>query len=141
MDFTAFNERMIADECIKLYGVENEILGFEFKLRYPTYRGTWLCNIEKLSVEVNGEPVQQADIRFGINGKWFLMDEIKELYKEYWFTTAKANIRIIRDGGLPRDREHSISVHMDHKIPYTGYFGNFLVVRSDCTRNLPVERS
>ena len=141
MDFTAFNERMITSDNIKLYGVEKEVLGYEFMLRYPTYRGTWVCNIEKLVIEVDGEEVSEADIRFGVNGKWFLMSELKELYKEYWFTTAKASIRVLRDSGLSRDREHKISVQMDHKIPYTGYFGNFLVVHSDCTKNLTVEGS
>ena len=141
MDFTAFNERMITDDSIRLYGVGKEILGYEFNLRYPTYRGTWVCNIEKLAVEVDGETVPQKDLRFGVNGKWFLLSEIKELYKEYWFTTAKANIRVMKDGGLTKNRKHKIAVQMDHKIPYTGYFGNFLVVHSDCTKNLPVERS
>ncbi len=141
MDFTAFNERMITDDSNRLYGVGKEILGYEFNLRYPTYRGTWVCNIEKLNVEVDGEPIPQKDLRFGVNGKWFLLIEIKELYKEYWFTTAKASIRVMKDGGLPGKKKHKITVRMDHKIPYTGYFGNFLVVHSDCTKNLPVKRS
>jgi hypothetical protein len=141
MDFYAFNERMITNDNIRPYGVDKEVLGYEFVLRYPTYRGTWVCNIEKLTIEVDGEPVPQTDMRFGVNGKWFLMSELKELYKEYWFTTTKARLRVMRDGGLSKNQEHKISVHMDHKIPYTGYFGNFLVVHSDCTKNLPVERS
>jgi hypothetical protein len=141
MDFAAFNERMITNDKIKLYGVEDIILGYEFMLRYPTYRGVWVCNIEKLTVEVDGEPVAQKDMRFSVNGKWFLMNEIKELFREYWFTTAKARIRVMKEGGLSRDGEHTISVHMDHKIPYTGYFGNYLVVHSDSTKTLPVERS
>ena len=140
MDFAAFNERMITDDSIRLYGVENNILGYEFMLRYPTYRGTWVCNIEKLTIEVDGVSIAEDDMRFGVNGKWFLMDEIKELFKEYWFTTAKARIRVMKDGGLNTGKEHMISVHMEHKIPYTGYFGSYLVVHSDCTKQLSVEK-
>jgi hypothetical protein len=140
MDFSAFNERMITDDKITPYGVEDDILGYEFMLRYPTYRGTWVCNVEKLTVDVDGAPVAQNDMRFGVNDKWFLMDEIKELFREYWFTTAKAKIRVMKDGGLSTDGEHTISVHMEHKIPYTGYFGTYLVVHSDCTKQLSVDR-
>lgn len=141
MDFTAFNERMITNDGITLFYVGKEILGYQFNLRYPTYRGTWICNIEKLTVEVDGEPVPQSDLRFGVNGKWFFLNEIREIYREYWFTTAKASIRVMKDGGLLKNRKHKITVNMDHKIPYTGYFGNFLVVHSDCTKILPVKRS
>lgn len=141
MGFRAFSERMITDDSIKLYGVGKEILGYEFNLRYPTYRGAWLSNIEKLEVEVDGEPVPPSDMRFGVNGKWFLMSELKEMFKEYWFTTAKASIRVLKDGGLSRSRKHQISVQLDHLIPYTGYFGKYLIIHSDCIKKLPVERS
>lgn len=139
MDFTAFNARMITDDKIKTYGVENIKLGYEFQLRYPTYRGAYICNVEKLEVTVDGETVKQDDMRFGVNGKWFLMEEVNEAYKEYWFTLDKATLRVLKDGGLS-DGEHEVKVVMDHKIPYTGYFGNYLVVTSDCTKKLAVEK-
>jgi hypothetical protein len=138
MDFTAFNARMITDDKIKFYGVDKIKLGYEFQLRYPTYRGAYICNIEKLVVEVDGETIDQKDIRFGVNGKWFRMDEIREVYKEYWFTLDKATLRVLKDGGISSG-EHTVKVVMDHKIPYTGYFGNYLVVTSDCTKKLSVE--
>ena len=141
MGFRAFSERMITDDGIKLYGAGKEILGYEFKIRYPSYRGAWISNIEKLEVAVDGEPVPLSDMRFGVNGKWFLMSELKDMYKEYWFTTTKASIRVFKDGGLGESQEHQISVKMDHKIPYTGYFGKYLVIHSDCSKKLPVERS
>ena len=141
MGFRAFSERMITDDGIKLYGAGKEILGYEFNLRYPSYRGAWLSNIEKLDVEVDGEPVPAPDMRFGVNGKWFLMSELPEMFKEYWFTTTKASIRVLKDGGLSRGKKHQISVEMVHLIPYTGYFGKYLIIHSDCTKKLPVERS
>jgi hypothetical protein len=140
MDFTAFNERMITDDGIRKYGVDDDILGYEFMLRYPTYRGTWVCNIEKLAVKVDGVPIADEDMRFGVNGKWFLMHEMNELFREYWFTTTKAKIRVMRDGGLSAGSTHEISVHMEHRIPYVGYFGTYLVVHSDCTKQLCVEK-
>ena len=34
-----------------------------------------------------GRPQDRAaDMRFGVNGKWFLMSQIPELSTEYWFT-------------------------------------------------------
>jgi hypothetical protein len=74
-------------------------------------------------------------MRVGVNGKWFLMEQISELATEYWFTLDKVTMRIMKDGGIASG-EHEGKVFMVHKIPYTGYFGNYLVVTSDCTKNL-----
>ena len=43
MDFTAFNERMVCEDKIRRYEADGIPLGYEFKLRYPTYRGAYVC--------------------------------------------------------------------------------------------------
>lgn len=139
MDFTAFNARMIADENIKRLEVGTIPLGYEFSLRYPTYRGAYVCNLEELNVFVDGREIARDNMRFGINGKWFLMSQISELSTEYWFTGTTAKLRILDECGIS-DGEHKIKVHMKHKIPYTGYFGNYLKVDSDCERILRAEK-
>ena len=137
MDFTAFSEYMVCKDDIKKCKVANVNYGYEFQVRYPTYRGTYLCNIEELIVKVDGKVIDNKDIRLGLNGKWFLMSELPELFKEYWFTGKPATLRVLDDNELAAGK-HEVFVEMKHKIPYTGYFGNFLVVDSKCTQTLNV---
>ena len=58
-----------------------------------------------------------------------------EANKEYWFTGEKALIRILSDKPLEKGA-HKVYLKMVHKIPYTGYFGNYLHITSDYTRTL-----
>lgn len=138
MDFTAFNVRLIADRNIKRIDAEGIPLGYEFGLRYPTYRGAYVCNVEELRITVDGREISQKDMRFGVNGKWFLMSQIPDLCYEYWFTGTEATMRILDENGIS-DGPHDVKVYMKHKIPYTGYFGNYLVIDSDCEKTLEVE--
>jgi len=138
MDFTAFNAYMVCDDKIKRYQAGDIQLGYEFKCKYPTYRGAYICNIEELKVWVDGKEIEKDKMRFGCNNKWFLMSEIPEAYKEYWFTGSKATIRILDENGISSG-EHTVKMFMKNKIPYTGYFGNYLVVDSECEKTLSVE--
>ena len=139
MAFQAFSARMITDDKIRRDTAGGVPMGYEFKLRYPTYRGTYLCNIQELTVVVDGNVIPQQNMRIGLNGKWFLMSEVKECFKEYWFTLDAARLRVVETEPLA-DGPHTIAVEMKHKIPYTGYFGNYLVVDSRCTKVLDVEK-
>lgn len=135
MDFTAFNERMICDDDIRPYKVDDIDLGYDFYLRYPTYRGAYVCNIEQLDVTVDGKKIDKKNMRFGVNGKWFLMSQIPDLCYEYWFTGTKAILRVLDENGIS-DGKHKVDVYLKHKIPYTGYFGNYLIIDSNCTKTL-----
>ena len=138
MDFTAFNAYMVCKDDLTRYEAAGINLGYEFHVKYPTYRGAYLCNIEELVITVDGKEVPQKAMRFGVNGKWFLMSEIPEMHHEDWFTGAKATIRILDDGAL-EPGVHEVHMYMRHKIPYTGYFGNYLKIDSNCTQMLELK--
>ena len=138
MDFTAFNKYMVCEDDIEVNKADDIVLGYEFKCKYPTYRGAYICNVLTLRVFIDGEEVPQENIRFGVNGKFFLLSEMKDMYKEYWFTGSKAILRVVDENGIVPG-EHRVKMLMSHKIPYTGYFGNYLVVDSDCEKTLHVK--
>lgn len=136
MDFQSFNEIMICDGQISNVRVDGEILGYEFKIRYPSYRGTFLSCIELLEFEVDDVPVPKEQIVLFLNGKQFLLSELPELFKEYWFILTPATVRVYRENGIS-EGPHSVDVHMRHRIPYTGYFGQYLVLDSRAAKTLP----
>lgn len=137
-DFTAFNAYMVSKDNLKRFEADGIKLGYDFYAKYPTYRGAYLCNILELEFQVDDQVIPNEQIRFGVNGKWFLLSEIPEANKEYWFTGAKATIRVLDDGALTPG-EHKVYMRMLHKIPYTGYFGNYLNITSTCTQMLTID--
>lgn len=135
MDFQAYNKILICKDAIENVVVEGVTVGYEFKIKYPSYRGVFLSCIEELRFAMDGEPIDKKEIYFYLNGKQFLLDELKECFKEYWFVREKATIRVMKPGGITPGA-HSLNVFMKHRVPYTGYFGQYLVLDSDMTDTL-----
>lgn len=135
MDFQAYNKILICKDDIENVVVEGVTIGYEFKIKYPSYRGVFLSCIEDLRFKMDGKDIDRKDIYFYLNGKQFLLDELPECFKEYWFVREKATVRVMKSGGIAPG-EHSLNVFMKHRVPYTGYFGQYLVLDSDMTDTL-----
>lgn len=138
MPFQSYNRFAIGEKPIVNYAAKDVVLGFQFDIRYPSYRGTFLSCIESLEVAVDGEEIPRQDLLFELNGKQFLISELKDLFKEYWFALDYATLKVRRPGGLPAGSAHKIELRMKHRIPYTGYFGQYLVLDADEERTLVV---
>ncbi len=132
MDFQAYNKILICKDNIKNRTVEDKVIGYEFKIKYPSYRGAFLSCIEDLRFEMDGSVIPSETISFHLNGKDFLLSELQECYKEYWYVRDPATICVRVNGGISSG-EHTLHVYMKHRVPYTGYFGQYLVLDSDVT--------
>ena len=132
VDFQAYNKILICPDDMENVSVGDKVVGYSFKIKYPSYRGAFLSCIEKLSFWVDDEEVPASSVAFGLKGKEFLISELPECFKEYWYVRDAATIKVLRDGGLPAG-EHKLRVYMKHRVPYTGYFGEYLVLDSDVT--------
>ncbi len=138
MDFQAYNKILLCQTPLRNVAIEGVNVGYEFQIKYPSYRGAFLSCIEDLQFWVDGEAIPRADVSFTLNGKQFLLDELPECFKEYWFVRTSATIRVQRHGALSAGA-HSVRVYMKHRVPYTGYFGEYLVLDSDVTGTLTTE--
>lgn len=134
LDFQ-YDELLLKDGLITNLSVGGFNYGYSFAVRYPSYRGTFLSCIEALEVTIDGLKVPLADLRFTVNGKEFLASELSELSHEYWFVLDDAFITVLKDGGIVQG-EHQVSVYLKHRVPYTGYFGQYLVLDSVCEKKL-----
>ena len=137
MDFQAYNKILICPKDIRTVTAGDITLGYEFEIKYPSYRGTFLSCIEALWFEVDGTRIEPQNVTFCLNGKEFLLDELSECYKEYWFVRDAAVIRV-RDATALKEGAHRVRVFMKHRVPYTGYFGEYLILDSDVTTTLNV---
>ncbi len=138
MPFQAYNHMLIADTPIVNVQADNITIGYAFQLQYPSYRGTFLSCIEALTFWVDNKPIPKKDIVFILNGNQFLLDELAECYKEYWFILNYASVRVMKPGGLSIG-DHQIRVYIKHRIPYTGYFGQYMVMEADEQKILQVQ--
>jgi hypothetical protein len=139
MDFQAYNKILISDDNLTNVIVGDVTIGYEFKIKYPSYRGVFLSCIEQLEFFIDDQPIDKQNIFFYLNGKQFLIDELPELFKEYWFVSNKATIRVLDKHGITTG-SHKVRVFMKHRVPYTGYFGEYLVLDSDVTKTLDAAR-
>ncbi|HHV12189.1 MAG TPA: hypothetical protein GXX75_18085 [Clostridiales bacterium] len=138
MDFQAYNKIFICKDEIKNITVKDAVIGYEFKIKYPSYRGTFLSCIEALSFQVDGVEIPKEDVYFCLNNKQFLLDELKDCFKEYWFVRDKATIQVRKAGGISSGK-HTVNAFLKHRVPYTGYFGEYLVLDSNVTETLVAE--
>ncbi len=136
--FDEFNKLMVAESDISNIKAGESVVGYEFNVQYPSYRGTFLSCIEAFTVDVDGEEIAPDEMAFFINGKEVLIEELHELFREYWFILDYAKVRVYRKGGLPQGSTHKVHVFMKHRIPYTGYFGNYMVLDAHCQKELAV---
>ena len=138
MQFQAFNKILIGDQKLMPYQVAGVTMGYEFQIRYPSYRGTFLSCIEKLDVYMDGKQVDPRSMYFKLNGKEYTMDEIKDQYKAYWYVLDFATITVICDEELSKG-PHDLTIDMYHRIPYAGYDGGYLGLPSKVTKTLVYE--
>ncbi len=138
MDFVAYNDILICDAPMKNEVVAGKAIGYQFQIKYPSYRGCFLSCIEDLKFEVDGTELDPNTVFFGLNGKEFTLDELPDLFREYWYVRDAATIRVICPDGITPGK-HSVRVYMKHRVPYTGYFGQYLTLISDRTKTLETE--
>ena len=132
MDFQAYNKILICKDHIENVQVADTVIGYRFKIKYPSYRGAFLSCVEDLRFKMDGAEIPAGQITFHLNGKDFLLSELPECFKEYWFVRDAATIFVRQPGGIAAG-EHSLNVYMKHRVPYTGYFGQYLTLDSDVT--------
>ena len=134
LDFQ-YDHLILARSELRQIRVAERVVGYELPIGYPNYRGTFLSCIEALTLEVDGAPVNKTDIRLGLNDKEFLIEDLNELCHEYWFVREPMTLRVFQDGGIALG-EHTVRIAMTHRIPYTGYFGQYLTIHSVCEKRL-----
>lgn len=139
LDFQ-YDELLIPDQTLENLFVEDVCYGYAVALRYPSYRGTFISCIESLELTVDGVPVPEQDIRFRLHDKEYLISQMKELFKEHWFVLDTAHLVVMQFGGIHAGR-HQVAVRMVHRIPYTGYFGQYLVLESVGSKLLETNQS
>lgn len=111
----------IEEGSLKNDVVAGKIVGYQFGVRLPRYRGNMLSLVNGYYVNVDGEEIAQDAMTFEINGKkprtWA---EIKEAVWEHWDYQTTGYIHIAKEGGLAIG-EHKIKAVISNFEQYGFY--------------------
>ena len=77
-----------------------EAVGFQFKIRLPSYRGVFLSQLRPGTLFVDGERFERQDIIWTIGDEEYTMDEMAVDFKTHWNPTKTATLKVKKPGGL-----------------------------------------
>ena len=109
-------------------------IGYRFQVRMPNFRGNYLSCIDELRFTLDGEPVDPDRTELLLNDKRFRIEELPQMYKEYWNVSDCGVVEVLRGGGLEGARR--VGAVMRLRYGYSAYFGVCKVVTSTCERTL-----
>ena len=69
---------------------EDNVTGFQFKVRLPYYRGIFLSQIRPGTLYIDGEKIEKENIVWNINGEDFTNEEMAADFKNHWSVTTPA---------------------------------------------------
>ncbi len=101
--------------------------GYKVDARLNWYRSLPLSCVENVLLSLDGKPVDQAKIRFGINGHEYRLEELAELVEEFWFVQDSAILHVLQAGAVNKGETHTIEAEITLRFPYIPVgFGKFL---------------
>ncbi len=92
--------------------------GYEIAARLNWYRSLPLSCVEKVSVSLDGRPVDPGKIRFGINGHEYRLEELDNLVEEFWFVQDTAVLHVLQAGAVASGETHTLEVEITLRFPY-----------------------
>jgi hypothetical protein len=112
--------------------------GYEVLVRFDWYRALPLSGVS-ITLIVDGAAVPDDQLRFHVNDRDYALDELPELYEEFWFVLDAARLRVTPSDPLPAG-DHEIDITMGLRIPYLfdEETGDVLTLYSNPRATLPI---
>lgn len=79
---------------------DGEIIGFQFKIRLPYYRGVYLSQLMPGTLYVDGECIGKENITWILNGEEYTNEQMSTDYKTHWNPVVPMTLRVRKPGGL-----------------------------------------
>lgn len=111
-----FEKRVIREDGFYNILLNGKQVGFNLDLRINYYRGLPLSSVHKLEVTVDGKKIPEYLMLFQLHEKYFTLQELPAMYREYWGIKTPAHLRIFNYGLEPG--KHNVSVRLEFKSPY-----------------------
>ena len=123
---------MFQNDLIRDGSLRTDDGGFSFDARLNWYRALPLSSI-RLTVEVDGAPVDDEAITFSVDGETYRHAELASRDDRMWFVADPARVRVERPGGLAPG-PHELSLSIATRIPYIPTRPPEVLVQEDTCR-------
>ena len=105
--------------------VGNHVLGYQVKVRLSYYRSLPLSCVEQVMLSVDGRDVPSEAITFCLNNKRFTLEQLRDLYAEWWDIVEDGTLEVQQPGGLPAGK-HEVEIKLVCRTPYMFFHGDFV---------------
>lgn len=79
---------------------EGNVVGFEFRVRLPYYRGVYYSQLRVGTVVVDGESFGKDQYKWVLKGEEYSAAQLAEDFRSHWSPVELATIRVMKEGGL-----------------------------------------
>jgi hypothetical protein len=119
-----YDKYLIVGEAFKNVVENGKVIGYQFGLRLPYYRGVVLSLVGETSITVDGEKVPAGQMSVTLHGKTYKMSQLEDETGEKWEFGEIGIVTVAKPGGLPAG-EHKIELQQHMKISYVpgGFWG------------------
>ena len=96
---------------------DNTVVGFQFELRNPNYRGTSASLLDGIDVIVDGEQWEHSVPTWTVQGREYTFDELRASDTVRWQLDETATVTVPKPGGLS-DGIHEVQAVVYLRRPY-----------------------
>lgn len=112
-----FEKYLVNPEGFRNVRENNQIAGYEVKLRIPYYRGLPMSCVEVIDLTVDGEKVSNDDMLITVKGDSFKFSELPTAYSHRWEMIENITVFVKKPGGLSAG-EHKVRAFVSLRISY-----------------------
>ncbi|HEX5858024.1 MAG TPA: DUF6379 domain-containing protein [Microbacterium sp.] len=92
--------------------------GLALSLTLPWYRSLWLSSVGTLSVTIDGEPIDPADVTFELAGERYALDELPQQSEVLWYLQEHPLLIIRREHPVALGETHDVEIFGELRLPY-----------------------
>lgn len=129
------DKHIVGTEGFRNIEVNGHILGYQVTVRLSYYRALPLSCVEQVILIVDGIAVPKGDITLCLNDKRFTLDQLRDLYAEWWSIVADGILEVALPGGL-NSGSHEVEIQLVCRSPYMFFNGDYARRQSQNTKTL-----
>ncbi len=111
-----FGDQVICSDSLRLVRHNDKLQSLKLDIRFNYYRGLHLSNITTFELKLDGNVVPNSNIIFKLRDKEFAIDELKDMYTEFWGVKDRATLECFI--GPVAEGNHDVDLTLRFRSPY-----------------------
>lgn len=130
-----YTDHVICNDSLRLIKQSDKQQSLNLDIRLNYYRGLHLSNITEFELKIDGNVIPASDIIFQLKGKEFSINQLPDLYSEFWGVKERATLEIFTDPVAAG--QHDIELTMRLRSPYMQFApGIYATIDSSARKTL-----